>query len=85
MSVKELSLINKKQKHEMKVKVKGGVIDNGQLENEMRFFRHSINIKQNRKVTINSYKKIRNQKMNDLISELLLLYQNDSSMISEIK
>ena len=69
----------------MKVKVKGGVIDNGQLENEMRFFRHSINIKQNRKVTINSYKKIRNQKMNDLISELLLLYQNDSSMISEIK
>lgn len=49
----------------MKVKVKGGVIDNGQLENEMRFFRHSINIKQNRKVTINSYKKIRNQKMND--------------------
>lgn len=49
----------------MKVKVKGGVIDNGQLENEMRFFRHSINIKQNRKVTKNRYKKIRNQKMND--------------------
>lgn len=49
----------------MKVKVKGGVIDIVNWKMKCAFFRHSINIKQNRKVTKNSSKKIRNQKMND--------------------
>ena len=50
----------------MKVKIKGGVIDivNWKMKCAF-FFIYSINIKQNRKVTKNSYKKIRNQKMND--------------------
>ena len=71
----------------MKVKVKGGVIDNGQLENEMRFFRHSINIKQNRKVTKNSYKKIRNQKMNDWFQNFcfyLRMTQVSSAKLNEV-
>lgn len=50
----------------MKVKVKGGVIDIVNWKMKCAFFDiDSINIKQNRKVTKNRYKKIRNQKMND--------------------
>lgn len=50
----------------MKVKIKGGVIDIVNWKMKCAFFDiDSINIKQNRKVTKNSYKKIRNQKMND--------------------
>lgn len=50
----------------MKVKIKGGVIDIVNWKMKCAFFDiGSINIKQNRKVTKNRYKKIRNQKMND--------------------
>lgn len=69
----------------MKVKVKGGVIDNVNWKMKCAFFDTvsiSNRIEKSQKIDI---KKIRSQKMNYLISELLLVSQNDSSMISEIK
>lgn len=65
----------------MKVKAKGGVIDNVNWKMKCAFFDTvsiSNSIEKSQKIDI---KKIRNQKMNGLISELLRLSQNDLSEV----